>query len=196
MSLYLMVGACAFLNLRYDMLQILFLERTRAIGAVFVNQNGGAAVRYQGENYCTFNETLKILGIDESRLKRLVSEGEIRAFREGGQMRFRKADVEDLASLPKPSENDEPKEKTPTDDLISDKGGDLDLASAERARDAAEDDADDSAEAKTSPPAPPPTPEELLREIEGLRRTINDLQLRIQDLEAWRHSIALASGRS
>src|SRR5262245_54078054 len=48
-----------------------------------------------GEFY-TFDEVLKRLGIDETKLKRLVSEGEIRAFREGDQMKFRRGDVENL----------------------------------------------------------------------------------------------------
>ena len=48
-----------------------------------------------GEFY-SFGEVLKRLNIDETKLKRLVSEGEIRAFREGDQMKFRKADIENL----------------------------------------------------------------------------------------------------
>ena len=46
--------------------------------------------------FFTFDEVLKKLQIDETRLKRLVSEGEIRAFREGDEMKFRRADVENL----------------------------------------------------------------------------------------------------
>jgi len=49
-----------------------------------------------GEFY-TFDEVLKQLAIDESRLKRLVSEGEIRAFREGDQMRFERTEIDSLA---------------------------------------------------------------------------------------------------
>ncbi len=49
-----------------------------------------------GEFY-TFDEVLKQLQIDEGRLKRLVSEGEIRAFREGDQMRFKRAEIDSLA---------------------------------------------------------------------------------------------------
>jgi excisionase family DNA binding protein len=49
-----------------------------------------------GEFY-TFDEVLKQLQIDESRLKRLVSEGEIRAFREGDQMRFKRTEIDSLA---------------------------------------------------------------------------------------------------
>lgn len=49
-----------------------------------------------GEFY-TFDEVLKQLQIDENRLKRLVSEGEIRAFREGDQMRFKRSEIDSLA---------------------------------------------------------------------------------------------------
>jgi len=49
-----------------------------------------------GEFY-TFDEVLRQLSIDENRLKRLVSEGEIRAFREGDQMRFKRAEIDALA---------------------------------------------------------------------------------------------------
>jgi len=49
-----------------------------------------------GEFY-TFDEVLRQLSIDESRLKRLVSEGEIRAFREGDQMRFKRSEIDTLA---------------------------------------------------------------------------------------------------
>lgn len=52
----------------------------------------------QGDFYM-FDEVLDRLKINESRLKRLVSEGEIRAFRFGDQMGFRKSDVENLELL-------------------------------------------------------------------------------------------------
>ena len=49
-----------------------------------------------GEFY-TFDEVLRQLNIDENRLKRLVSEGEIRAFREGEQMKFKRGEIDGLA---------------------------------------------------------------------------------------------------
>lgn len=49
-----------------------------------------------GEFY-SFDEVLRQLNIDENRLKRLVSEGEIRAFREGDQMKFKRAEIDNLA---------------------------------------------------------------------------------------------------
>ena len=49
-----------------------------------------------GEFY-TFDEVLRQLNIDENRLKRLVSEGEIRAFREGDQMKFKRTEIDGLA---------------------------------------------------------------------------------------------------
>lgn len=49
-----------------------------------------------GEFYA-FDEVLRRLNIDENRLKRLVSEGEIRAFREGDQMKFKKSEIDSIA---------------------------------------------------------------------------------------------------
>ncbi len=85
--------------------------------------------------FFTFDEVLKKLQIDETRLKRLVSEGEIRAFREGDEMKFRRADVENLdgddevAGVIDLSAGDA--SETLTDDLIFDEGDDLDLTAAD-----------------------------------------------------------------
>jgi len=89
-----------------------------------------------GEFY-TFDEVLRQLNIDENRLKRLVSEGEIRAFREGDQMKFKRTEIDNLAgksgrgassdtSLSEISLEDEPSGRAPgkkggetlTDDLL------------------------------------------------------------------------------
>ena len=48
------------------------------------------------EQFYSFEEALRELRLKEEELKRLVSEGEIRAFREGDTMRLRKTDVENL----------------------------------------------------------------------------------------------------
>lgn len=48
------------------------------------------------EDTFSFQEALNELHLEEEELKRLVSEGEIRAFREGEDMRLRKEDVETL----------------------------------------------------------------------------------------------------
>ncbi|MCZ6598734.1 MAG: hypothetical protein O7B99_13940 [Planctomycetota bacterium] len=50
------------------------------------------------EEFYSFNEALDQLRLKEEELKRLVSEGEIRAFREGETMKLRKQDVENLRS--------------------------------------------------------------------------------------------------
>jgi len=50
------------------------------------------------EQFYSFEEALKELRLKEEELKRLVSEGEIRAFREGDTMRLRRSDVETLKS--------------------------------------------------------------------------------------------------
>ena len=90
-----------------------------------------------GEFY-TFSEVLGNLDIDEQKLKRLVSEGEIRAFREGDEMKFKKSDIDSLnlgATEAETSEIDltampqEDASETLTDDLIFDEGDELDLSS-------------------------------------------------------------------
>ncbi len=48
------------------------------------------------EEFYNFEEALDQLRLKEEELKRLVSEGEIRAFREGETMRLRRSDVETL----------------------------------------------------------------------------------------------------
>jgi excisionase family DNA binding protein len=48
------------------------------------------------QDFYSFNEALNQLNLKEEELKRLVSEGEIRAFREGDTMKLRRADVENL----------------------------------------------------------------------------------------------------
>ena len=48
------------------------------------------------EDFYSFEEALRELRLKEEELKRLVSEGEIRAFRQGDTMRLRKTDVHNL----------------------------------------------------------------------------------------------------
>lgn len=50
------------------------------------------------KEFLSFEEALRELRLKEEELKRLVSEGEIRAFRDGETVRLRKKDVEDLRS--------------------------------------------------------------------------------------------------
>jgi len=87
--------------------------------------------------FFTFDEVLSKLNIDETKLKRLVSEGEIRAFREGDEMKFRRSDVENLDVVGAHSEEEtgvidlsagSDSSETLTDDLIFDEGDDLDLS--------------------------------------------------------------------
>ena len=47
-------------------------------------------------DFYSFDEALNQLNLKEEELKRLVSEGEIRAFREGDTMKLRRTDVENL----------------------------------------------------------------------------------------------------
>lgn len=100
-----------------------------------------------GEFY-TFDEVIKYLHIPETKLKRLVSEGEIRAFREGDEMKFRKSDVENMDLGGSRSEEEtgvidlsagrDDSSETLTDDLIFDEGDDLDLTSADAGMQTAE----------------------------------------------------------
>ena len=52
----------------------------------------------QNDDFVSFEKALRDLKLQSEELKRLVSEGEIRAFRDGQSMKFRKEDVEALAS--------------------------------------------------------------------------------------------------
>jgi len=68
------------------------------------------------KDYYSFDEVLSDLRMEEEELKRLVSAGEIRAFREKDTMRFKAADIERLKSTDS------------GDDLELDLGDDLELA--------------------------------------------------------------------
>jgi excisionase family DNA binding protein len=59
-----------------------------------------------GEFY-TFDEVVRQLRIDQNKLKRLVSEGEISAFREGDVMKFKKSEIDKLVSKGTGSETSE-----------------------------------------------------------------------------------------
>ena len=59
-----------------------------------------------GEFY-TFDEVTRQLKIDENKLKRLVSEGEISAFREGDVMKFKRTEIDKIATKGGGSETSE-----------------------------------------------------------------------------------------
>jgi len=59
-----------------------------------------------GEFY-TFDEVVRQLKIDENKLKRLVSEGEISAFREGDVMKFKRSEIDKLSTKGGSSETSE-----------------------------------------------------------------------------------------
>jgi excisionase family DNA binding protein len=50
------------------------------------------------DDFITFEKALRDLKLQSEELKKLVSEGEIRAFRDGESMKFRREDVEALAT--------------------------------------------------------------------------------------------------
>lgn len=57
------------------------------------------------DEYITFEKTLAELNLREEDLRRMVSEGDIRAFREGASMKFRREDVDALARKRKGEED-------------------------------------------------------------------------------------------
>jgi len=57
----------------------------------------------QSEDFLSFEKALRELQLRSEELKKLVSEGEIRAYRDGDSMKFR---AEDIASLNSQSEGD------------------------------------------------------------------------------------------
>ncbi len=82
------------------------------------------------EEYYSFEDVLKDLEIGEEELKRMVSEGELRAFRDENKMKFRRDDVENLRK----GRTSEPTLILPAqqDDAVSDQAEtilDLDAAS-------------------------------------------------------------------
>ncbi|MDP3880887.1 MAG: hypothetical protein Q8Q32_01750 [bacterium] len=50
------------------------------------------------DEFYSFNEVLERLSITENRLKRLVSEGEIRMFRFSGQACFRRGEIDNIVA--------------------------------------------------------------------------------------------------
>lgn len=76
--------------------------------------------------YYSFEKALKELNMKEADLKRLVSEGEIRAFRDQDKMKFKAADVAKLRSR-----GGDASAETLADDLIFDEDEDLDLSDDE-----------------------------------------------------------------
>lgn len=74
------------------------------------------------DEYLNFESALKELKLSEEQLKRLVSEGEIRAIRgDNNSMKFRREEIDKIKTTGKGAE-------TLTDDLLFDEGKDLDMA--------------------------------------------------------------------
>ena len=76
------------------------------------------------DEFYDFEKALNELDMEEEELKRLVSAGEIRAFRSKGQMKFRKEDIETLRET---GGGIEETEDTLTDELVFDEGDSLSL---------------------------------------------------------------------
>ena len=52
----------------------------------------------KSEDFLSFEKALRELQLRSEELKKLVSEGEIRAYRDGDSMKFRREDIASLAS--------------------------------------------------------------------------------------------------
>lgn len=76
------------------------------------------------DEFYDFEKALNELSMEEEELKRLVSAGEIRAFRSKGQMKFRKEDIEGLRET---GGGIQETEETLTDELVFDEGDSLSL---------------------------------------------------------------------
>jgi hypothetical protein len=81
-------------------------------------------------DYYSFEKALEELNMKEADLKKLVSENEIRAFRDGADIKFKRADVERLKTKTGGGKADASAE-TLADDLIFDEDEDLDLSDDE-----------------------------------------------------------------
>ena len=81
------------------------------------------------EDFLSFDKALRELQLNEEQLKRLVSEGEIRAIRgEHNTMRFRREEIERLkADTGKTIQYTEESSDTLTDDLLFDEADDLEV---------------------------------------------------------------------
>ncbi|MBN2490097.1 MAG: helix-turn-helix domain-containing protein [Planctomycetes bacterium] len=77
------------------------------------------------DEFYDFDKALNELSMEEEELKRLVSAGEIRAFRSKGQMKFRKQDIDELRRSERRSAG-EP-EETLTDELVFDEADQISL---------------------------------------------------------------------
>jgi ribosomal protein S21 len=73
-------------------------------------------VSEQNDDFVSFDKALRDLKLQSEELKKLVSEGEIRAFRDGPSMKFRREDIEALRR------KDEPEELVFADALEDDTG--------------------------------------------------------------------------
>lgn len=120
------------------------------------------------DDFFSFDEALSELRLKEEELKRLVSEGEIRAFRDGETMKLRKGDVEalrnelgggELVDLGEPNE-----EIVFEDDNLADEAGmateeisDVDTIIEDDIEDVGEIDIDDDGPSSATPVRRTPT---------------------------------------
>jgi hypothetical protein len=122
-------------------------------------------LRVADKEYYSFEEVLKDLKLEENELKRLVSAGEIRAFRDKNTMRFKAEDIARLRTSP-----------TEPQDMQLD---DLEL------------DLDDTAAAPAEPAAPEMQSEELVLE----ETVVEDSGLQVEEVDLSAEPETPARGR-
>ena len=59
----------------------------------------------QNDDFISFEKALRDLKMQSEELRKLVSEGDIRAFRDGDSMKFRREDLDELARHTRAAEN-------------------------------------------------------------------------------------------
>ena len=102
------------------------------------------------DDFVSFEKALRDLNLRSEELKKLVSEGEIRAFRDGDSMKFRTEDIDGLL----PSDEDELAFEDNLEDdagMVTEEFSDEDTLLAEDDLDDEEDEEDDVAEERAAP---------------------------------------------
>jgi len=83
------------------------------------------------EDFYSFDKVLKELHLEEEQLKKLVSEGEIRAFRDEDKMKFKAEDIERIKGSAASADDELPTIEAPTEELTDELFGDDEIADQE-----------------------------------------------------------------
>jgi excisionase family DNA binding protein len=106
-------------------------------------------VSNQNDDYISFEKALRDLQMQSEQLKRLVSEGEIRAFRDGDSMKFKREDLDALRG-----DGDDEAEELVFEESLEDDTGMVTEELSDEDTLLAEDDLDDEPEPVAAAPAP------------------------------------------